>query len=165
MFSSFSMIRITDQYIWNFIFTIFFIVLVVMGVIILDTESRIPYEELTLVDFVLITLASWRVTRLMVYDNVTKFFREQFWDVKEVGKGYVLKKPGGGPRRTLADLLSCPWCFGVWSAAMVTFVYLLTPAAVYPVIFLAIATVSTFLQLLANLVGHKAEQLKRQNGN
>lgn len=157
------MFRLTDQYFWNIVFTIFFVVLVVMGTIILQTESRIPLSELELVDFVLITLASWRLIRLFVYDAVTKFFREQFWDTKKTGKGFTLEKPKTGPRRTLADLMSCPWCFGVWATALVTFLYLVSEWFVYPIIFLALAGVATFLQLLANLVGHKAEQLKNQN--
>ena len=157
------MIRITDQYFWNFVFTIFFVILVVMGAIILETESRIPLVELELVDYVLITLASWRLTRLFVYDAVTKWFREQFWDAKKVGRGYRLEKPKVGPRRTLADLLDCPWCFGVWATATITFFYLITPYAVFPIVILAISAVATFLQLLSNQVGQRAEQLKRQN--
>lgn len=157
--------RVTDQYFWNFIFTIFFVLLVVMGAIILETEARIPLMDLELTDYVLITLASWRLTRLFVYDAVTKWFREQFWDAKKVGKGHRLEKPKVGPRRTLADLLDCPWCFGVWATATITFFYLITPYAVFPVVLLALAGVATFLQLLANLVGHKAEQLKRENGS
>ena len=112
------MFRITDQYFWNLVFTLFFLVLVTMGAIILETESRVALTELTLTDYVLITLASWRMVRLFVYDAITKFFREQFWDVVKVGKGYTLEKPKAGPRRTLADLLSCPWCFGVWATAV-----------------------------------------------
>jgi hypothetical protein len=111
------MIRITDQYFWNVVFGIFFVLLVVMGAIILETEARIPYTELTFTDFALITLATWRLIRLFVYDAITKFLREQFYDLKKVGKGMVLEKPKFGPRRTLADLLSCPWCFGMWAAA------------------------------------------------
>jgi Protein of unknown function (DUF1360) len=156
------MIRITDQYFWNFVFSIFFLALVAMAAIILESESRIRLNELVLADYVLITLASWRLTRLFVYDAITKFFREQFWDLKKVGKGFVLEKPKIGPRRTLADLLSCPWCFGVWATAMVTFLYLISSYMVYPVLILALSGVATFLQLLSNLVGHKAEQLKQE---
>ena len=157
------MIRVTDQYFWNFVFSIFFVILVVMGAIILETEARIPLTDLQLVDYVLITLATWRLTRLFVYDAVTKFFREQFWDAKKVGRGHRLEKPKTGPRRTLADLLDCPWCFGVWAGATVTFFYLLTPYAIFPVIILALSGVATFLQLLANLVGNRAEELKIKN--
>jgi len=109
------------------------------------------------------TLATWRLVRLFVYDNITKFIREQFYDVVKAGRGYRLEKPKAGPRRTLADLFSCPWCFGVWAGAFVVFCYLLTEYAFYPVLLLAISAVATYLQLLANLTGHKAEQLKREN--
>jgi hypothetical protein len=156
------MLRVTDQYFWNFVFSVFFLALVVMGAIILESESRIRLSELALTDYVLITLASWRLTRLFVYDAITKFFREQFWDLKKVGKGLVLEKPKVGPRRTLADLLSCPWCFGVWATAMVTFLYLISSYMVYPILILALSGVATFLQLLSNLVGHKAEQMKQE---
>jgi hypothetical protein len=155
--------RITDQYFWNFVFSVFFLILVIMGAIILETESRIVLDELSTVDFVLMTLATWRLTRLFVYDHITKFIREQFWDVVKVGKGYTLEKPKVGPRRTLADLFSCPWCMGVWAAATVIFFYLVTPYATYPIMLLAISAIATFLQLLANLVGHKAEQARIQN--
>ncbi len=156
------MIRITDQYFWNVVFGIFFVLLVVMGAIILETEARIPYTELTFTDFALITLATWRLIRLFVYDAITKFLREQFYDLKKVGKGMVLEKPKFGPRRTIADLLSCPWCFGMWAAALVTFFYLLTPYAYYITIFLAISAVASFLQILTNMVGWQAEKLKME---
>lgn len=159
------MLRITDQYFWNFVFTVFFVILIVMGTIILDTESRITLVDISLTDYTLITLATWRLTRLFVYDAVTKFIREQFWDVKKVGRGYQLEKPKTGPRRTLADLFDCPWCVGVWMAATVTFFYLLTPYMIFPVAFLAVSAVATFLQLLSNLVGNRAEQLKRETSS
>lgn len=157
------MIRLTDQYFWNFVFLTFFLILIVMGAIILESESRIPLAELTLTDYVLVTLASWRLTRLFVYDAITKFFREQFWDVVKAGKGFKLEKPKVGPRRTLADLLSCVWCFGVWASATVIFFYLLTPYAIFPVVLLAVGAVASFLQILANLVGHHAEYIKNKN--
>lgn len=154
------MLRITDQYFWNVVFSLFFLLLVIMGAIILQTESRVALNALTLTDYVLVTLASWRLVRLFVYDAITKFFREQFWDVVKVGKTYALEKSKVGPRRTLADLMSCPWCFGVWATASVLFFYLLTPYAVFPVVVLALSAVASFLQLLANLVGNKAEEFK-----
>ena len=146
------MLRITDQYFCNFVFVVFFTILVILGAIILETESRIPFSDLALFDFILITLASWRVTRLFVYDTATKFFREQFWNVKKVGRGFQLEKPKTGPRRTLADLLSCSWCFGVWASAMVIFFYLITPFSVYLVMLLAVSAVATLLNNLAESV-------------
>lgn len=152
--------RITDQYFWNIIFLLFFICLVFLATVILESEARISYEALTFVDFALITLASWRIVRAVVYDKIFAFFREQFYDALEYKGKVVLTKPEKGPRRTLIDLLSCPWCFGVWAAAMVAFFYLLTPYAIFPVLFLALSAVASFFQVLSNLVGWKAEKLK-----
>ncbi len=158
------MIRITDQYFWNVVFGVFFLCLVGMGAIILETESYRELASLTLVDFALIALASHRLIRLFVYDALMKFFREQFYDATLNKRGeVVLVKPATGPRRTLADLLSCLWCFGMWATATVTFFYLLTPYAYVPVLILALSSVASTLQLTTNLIGHKAEQLKRQN--
>lgn len=152
------MIRITDQYFWNVIFSIFFLALLIMAAIVLETEARIPYAELTLIDYSILALATWRLIRLFTKDSITRFFREQFWDVVKVGRGHRLEKPKTGPRRTIADLLSCPWCFGVPAATIVTFLYLVTPLAVFPIIILALAGVGTFLQLLASLVAGAAEK-------
>ena len=156
------MIRITDQYFWNLVFSIFFLILIIMGAIILDTEARISYEELTMVDFTLMTLASWRLTGLFVSDHITKWLREQFYDLKKSGKGYVLEKPTTGPRRTIADLLSCPWCFGMWSTAVIIFLYLITPSSYYLVLILALSAVAAFLHLFTNLIGWKTEKLKEE---
>lgn len=154
--------RITEQYFWNLIFSLFFVTLIVMGAIILQDEAYRAYGDLSAIDFILITLATFRLIRLTVYDKVFAFFREQFWNAKELKTKVVLVKPERGPRRTIADMLSCPWCSGVWISAIVIFCYLLTPYAYYPVLLLAIAGVATMLQLTANMIGWKAEQLKKE---
>lgn len=158
------MIRITDQYFWNIIFTLFYLALLSMAVIILDGEAYRSYADLTVLDIALIALATQRLIRLFVYDSMTKFFREQFLDAKVTRGGKVtLHKPARGPRRTLSDLMGCPWCFGVWSGTMVTFFYLLSPLAYVPVLILAVSTLASVLQLTTNMIGHRAEQLKNQN--
>ncbi|MCA9361627.1 DUF1360 domain-containing protein [Candidatus Kaiserbacteria bacterium] len=145
--------RITDQYFWNVIFLIFFSVLFVMGAIILSTEAYLDRETLTFFDVTLITLASFRMTRFFVYDSITKFFREQFYVAKVQRGGRVeLEKAKTGPRRTMADLMTCPWCFGIWSASTITFFYLLTPIAYFPTLVLAVAGMASVLQVLSNIM-------------
>tara|TARA_B100000745_G_scaffold289540_3_gene227741 strand:+ start:183 stop:668 length:486 start_codon:yes stop_codon:yes gene_type:complete len=155
------MIRVTDQYFWNIIFILFYLGLVVMGVIVLQSEAYITYAELDLFDIVIIALASQRLIRLFVYDSMTKFFREQFYDAKVTKAGKVtLHKPKTGPRRTLCELVNCSWSFGLWATTMVTFFYLLTPLAFVPVLILALSAVATWLQLFSSMIGWKAEQLR-----
>jgi hypothetical protein len=155
--------RIKEQYVWQIIFIAFFALLVVLGAIVLEAKAHRPLLEITLFDFTLIALASWRLIRLVVHDVVMQWFREQFYDAVKVGEEYALKKPDSGPRRTLNELLLCPWCFGVWATALVTFFYFITPYAVYPVALLALSAVATLLHLLASLIGSLAERFRRDN--
>ncbi len=154
--------RLSDQYIWNFAFSVLFLCFVVAGGIILDGEATLDVRNLSVMEGAVLSLAAMRLTRLFVYDKITAFFREQFSDVVEVRGKRSLEKPLSGPRRTLADLLSCPWCFGVWSAAVVVFFYFLSPIFWYPILFLAIAGAGTLLQLFGNWLGWSAERAKRE---
>lgn len=135
-----------------------------MGAIILETEARIPLTELTVTDYILITLASWRLIRLGVYDSIMRFTREQFMDAVKVGRsGYRLEPPKRGSKRALYELFTCPWCFGVWAVAVVIFLYLISPYTVYLVLILALSAVASLLQIVTNLLGHKAELAKRES--
>jgi len=157
------MIRISQQYFWSVVFSLFFVVLVVMGAIILETEARLDWIDLTIVDYIIMLLASWRLTRLFVYDNITRFLREQFLDVVKVGRGYRLETPKAAPRRLLAELFACPWCMSIWTSAIVVFLYLITEYAVFPFVLLGLSAIVSFLQIGTNLLGHSAERAKQQN--
>ena len=157
------MIRVSQQYIWSAVFSVFFLILVIMGAIILDTESRIEWVDLTMVDYFIMLLASWRLTRLFVYDNITRFVREQFKDVVKVGRGYRLETPKSGPRRLLSELFDCPWCTSIWTRTIVVFLYLLTEYAIFPFVLLGLSAVASFLQISTNLIGYSAERAKQQS--
>lgn len=157
-----------NQGIWNFIFSVFFVI--VFGVclwLLIRVNGRLP-TSINLFDFVLLILATFRLTRLFVYDKITKFVRDWFLDERELttSAGDVLflrEKPLDGPRRTMADLLSCPWCTAAWFAPMVTFFYFLTPSAWFVILVLAIAGAASSIQVLANMVGWRAEMLKNKS--
>ncbi len=154
---SFGMLKITDQYFWNFWLLVLFGVLLVMATIILETESRIPLSELSLFDLTIIVLASWRLMRFVSSDGTTKFFREQFYDLKKTVRTLTLEKPVAGPRRTILDIILCPWSFGLGSTALVTFFYLLTTYAIVPVMLLALSGVVALFELVARLLIKKGE--------
>lgn len=149
------MIKITEQYFWNLVFLSFWGMLVVMAAIILDTEARIPFAELTLTDIALITLATWRLTRFLASDTTTKFFREQFYDLKKTARSYSLEVPTQGPRRTVLEILMSPWNAGLGIGSLIIFVYLLTPFAVYPVALLALSGLVGILDTGTNFLARK----------
>ncbi|MDB5224431.1 MAG: hypothetical protein JWO43_53 [Candidatus Adlerbacteria bacterium] len=155
-----------DQNVWNFIFSVFF-VLVLVGVLYAIYLERGGFPtSVSVFDAVLMALASFRITRLVVYDKITRFFREWFVKkilvVNEAGEAVVeIRTIGRGVRHTIYDLLQCPWCIGMWSSLIICGAYFLFPWAWFVILFLALAGAGSFVQILANLIGWKAEGLKQ----
>lgn len=159
------MTRSDDQNFWNFVYAVFF-ALFFLGLtyVLYRVNGELP-TSITFFDALLIVFATARVVRLFIYDRITRFIRDWFVEYKEIyselGVTYLeAHQPGNGPLRTASDLLSCPWCFGLWAGLILTFFYYLTPLAWFPIFVLAVSTVATLFQLLANLIGWSAENGK-----
>ena len=153
-----------DQNLWNFIFSVFFVVVLVAALWqIFGTHKDFP-RSIPIFDALLMALASFRITRLVVYDKITRWFRELFADTREFeedGVVYVEVRPSGsGFRHTIHDLLGCPWCIGFWSSLVICFCYFVFSWAWFVVLFLAVAGAGSFIQIVANAIGWKAESLK-----
>lgn len=153
-----------DQNFWNFWLLIFAAVTLILELWILAVYGKIP-TSVTIFDFVLISLASFRLTRLFVYDSIMHFLRDIFLkrDVMYVdGQVRILRsKHPDGFLRAMSDLFSCPWCTGLQVAMIVVFFYYLSPLSWIVILMFAVGGVATFIQLMANMVGWKAENLKR----
>lgn len=156
-----------DQNIWSIFFTLVYAAAFVWGLLLLKNVNGELPTSIPLFDLILIILAAFRLTRLFVYDHIARFVRDLFLDKEEYigARGAVMVKrmdPISGPRRTINELLQCPWCFGMWAGLVVPFFYFLTPYAWFVILALAIAGVATFIQLLANMIGWNAEFTKRK---
>lgn len=158
----------TDQNWWNFFFSVLFAMLLVLSIQYLDTRyGHMPWGEVPPFDVLLMALAVFRITRLLVYDKITQFLRDMFLRSRVIKdeQGNILIERSlyrSGPLRTIHDLLGCPWCVGVWAALIVTFCYFVFPFTWYIMLFLAIAGLGSFLQVVSNAVGWKAENLKEE---
>jgi hypothetical protein len=136
--------------------SVFFAALLFAGIQYLVTVGAF-YRTFSIIDFFLLSLAVWRLTRLFTYDAITQFIRDWF----------IGARPSS-LRGTLHTLLNCPWCTGLWFAYFTLFFYLATPFAWPVILVLALAAVGSFLQVVSNLVGWSAEAKKREvlgNGN
>ncbi|MEZ4195044.1 MAG: DUF1360 domain-containing protein [Candidatus Paceibacterota bacterium] len=129
-----------------------------MATIIIDTESRLVITDLGKLDIAVIVLASWRLTRFFSSDSTTKFFREQFYDLKKTARTITLEKPATGPRRTVLDIILSPWSFGLGMTALVTFLYLISTYLFYPILLLALAGVVSLLQLSSEFLEKKTTE-------
>ncbi|MGM0920674.1 MAG: DUF1360 domain-containing protein [Bacillota bacterium] len=81
------------------------------------------------IDFILLFLASFRLTRLLVYDKITAFIRRPFHkEAKEVlpdgsTLSYIEIK-GEGLQKWIGELLSCYWCTGIWTSAFLYIIFI-----------------------------------------
>jgi hypothetical protein len=153
-----------DQNTWNVMFSVFFFFVLVGALYVMRAVRGVFPTSLPVFDAVLMVLAAFRMTRLVVYDKITRFFREWFLDKRTVvvnGVEHVeLRLVTHGVRRTLYDLVDCPWCIGMWSALIIAFCYFIFPWAWFVILFLAVAGASSFIQVSANAVGWDAEHRK-----
>ncbi|HEY4510964.1 MAG TPA: DUF1360 domain-containing protein [Candidatus Paceibacterota bacterium] len=156
-----------DQHFWNFLFSILFALLLVLSIRYVMSAGLLPQGGIPLFDVLLMSLAIFRVTRLVVYDRITAFLRDIFLrsrTVRDAEGREVVERVSyiNGPLRTIHDLLDCPWCVGVWVALATLFSYLVFSFAWYVIFLLAIAGAGSFLQVFSNMIGWKAELLKRE---
>lgn len=155
-----------DQNVWNVVYSLFFIV-VATGMLysLWRINGTLP-TSISFFDMSLIALATFRLTRLFVYDKITRFLRDMFQHVEEsyteVGVTYFTKtERTNGPLRTAYELLICPWCFSIWAALFVTYAYFLNTELFWlPIFILAISGIATAIQMLANFIGWSAENKK-----
>jgi membrane protein YdbS with pleckstrin-like domain len=134
---------------WNFVFSVFFIIVLAAALMYMKSVRGYYLGSVPPFDALLLALASFRVTRLIVYDKISRWFRDLFDDPR-----------GYGLRHTIHDLLNCPWCIGFWSALILVVAYFTIDWAWTVIFFLAVAGTGSFVQLLANGIGWRAENLK-----
>lgn len=151
-------IQKTNQDFINFITSIpaFGITMVFLAYILYIARGGMP-SEIKIFDFILIVLASFRTTRLFVYDKVMEFFRDLFMKVEKIdvleSEVVIHKKNFSyGIRRTVRDLLYCPWCTNVWVSLFIIFFYFLSPLSWFFIFALAVSGAGTFIQIITNKI-------------
>ena len=137
---------------WHTMLSLFFAAIAVAAYCWLVANGRLPvvgHAVVSLGDFILMMLATFRLVRLFTYDNITAFIREWFvdWDPKTF-------------MGSLGTLINCPWCTGFWFALVVVFCYFATPIAWYAILVLALSSAASFTQIVSNAVGWQAEGKK-----
>lgn len=108
-------------------------------------------HTVTWFSFTVLILASFRLTHLIVFDEITSFLRNPFLKVtyEPDESGQVVRSiqiKGTGWRHFVGLLLSCHWCVGIWSSLILFLLYFYIPAT-FPIhLILAIAGASAFIE-------------------
>ena len=103
------------------------------------------------IDFIILILAAFRLTRLIVFDEITSFLRKPFLTVtyEENEAGQLIENieiKGTGLRYWIGLLLSCHWCVGIWSSLLIVWLYYSVPSLAPLLLILAIAGAAAFIQ-------------------
>lgn len=142
--------KITNaEKIWNFISSLVFAFFVVVVGILLGRKGVI-LEEISILNLVIMMLATYRLTRIIVYDRVFKVFRD-----------FIKSFEGTGIGDSMKAIITCPWCAGVWVALYVVFVFFLIPYGDFFVYIMAISGVATYIQISINYIGLASEEKQK----
>ncbi len=94
----------SKQNAWNFAsLFVYFILLVLVGYLL--EREKIDITSLTFRDLAFITLATYRLTRIVVFEKIFKFCRD-----------FVRARQDYKVFNTIRYIITCPWCAGVWMA-------------------------------------------------
>ncbi|EKE26355.1 MAG: hypothetical protein ACD_4C00313G0002 [uncultured bacterium (gcode 4)] len=134
-------------YYWHAFLFLFYIFLVLLSIIVFIKVDLVPIK-ISLADFFILSLATFRSTRLFVYDEVTNFIRDFF------------EKNNDSFSKSITELLKCPWCTSVWMALFLSFIYFISPYSWFFLLILALAWVSALIQVLFNFLSRYADKIK-----
>ena len=91
------------------------------AVFVAANRDRLP-ERIGLGDTLRITLATYKLARLIAKDEVTSFVRAPVTEDEET------QEPAReGVRRALGELVTCPYCIGLWVASGLSYAHVLAP--------------------------------------
>lgn len=132
--------------IWNIVsMFVFVLLLIVLGTLL--HERGIGISDISLFELLLICIATYRMTRLMVYDRIFKLVRDIIRSWEGTGIGDSLKA-----------IVTCPWCAGIWISLFNVGIFYLVPFGELFIYVMSIAGIATFLQLSVNILGMVAEE-------
>jgi hypothetical protein len=92
------------------------------------SRKRLP-ERIPPEDIVLLSISTFKLSRLITKDKVTAAVRAPFTEYEgPAGPAEVSEKPRGeGLHRAIGELLVCPYCIGQWVATALLAAYVWQP--------------------------------------
>jgi len=134
---------------WNFWSAFVFFGAVLLVGHFLKREG-VDIRDLTMKEAVLVILATYRMTRILVFEKILKHFRDA---LKRRENLYVIG--------TIHSMVTCPWCAGVWVTLIILVFYFLVPYGALLVYVLALAGLASMMILVSNLLHMYTERRQR----
>ena len=135
--------------VWNFWSAFFFFGMIVLVGYLLEKKG-VDIEDITLKEAIIIILASYRMTRILVFEKIFKYLRDILKKREDL---YVLG--------TISSIITCPWCAGVWVTLTIIVFYYLVPYGVLLAYVLALAGLASIVILYSNMIHMRTERKQR----
>ncbi len=90
------------------------------------------------------------MTRIIVFEKIFKYLRDVF---KKRDNLYVIG--------TLSNIITCPWCAGVWVTLIIIVFYYLVPFGMLLAYVLALAGLASLVILYSNMLQMRADRKQR----
>ncbi len=110
-------------------------------------------------DIVLIGTASYKLSRLVSKKKITSFVRAPFTELEGKGGPAEVEERarGTGVRRAIGELLTCPYCLGLWASGGFHVGLLFAPRATrFSASVLTAMSISDFLQIASKAAEDRA---------
>lgn len=133
----------------DFLSAIVFLIFLSVSVLLLQ-ENNFEIAEVSILDLVILTLATFRLIRLLMYEKVLGIIRH-----------FIHSRADRLFFKSLGNLVKCPWCTGVWTALFVFDFHYLVPYGLYLNYILAIAGVASVLVVAVNNLNYRSDILDR----
>ena len=88
--------------------------------------------------FLILALATFRLSRLLTTDTIFEFLREAVWK----------RKP---PHTAIGYLFTCNWCMSIWFGSLVTISYTIVPSVTF------VASLPLALSAVAGLISTRLD--------
>ncbi len=131
-----------------------------LGILVRRSGRRLP-ERFSAADFALLSVATHKLSRLLAKDPVTSPLRMPFTAFAGTSGEAELAEEvrGTGLRKAMGELVTCPFCLGMWVATGFGAGLVLRPDATRLAAFvLSTLTVADVLQFAYSAVEQKATQ-------
>ena len=139
-----------QQKTWNFLATVFYVVCLV-GLGYGLSKMGITREDFRIGDIALMAIATYRLTRILVFDKIFKLFRDFLKSRERLSLFYVIR-----------EIITCPWCAGVWVALIIVALYFMVPFGDIFIILLTISGIASFLVVAINYIGLSTEEKQQK---
>ena len=146
-------------------FILGYVLLFLILVSLLPPATHDRALHVSALDFVLLCLATFRLTQVVCEERIARWIRAPFVQRRAVvGAGGTPAEEevpwNSGLRRVAGELVLCPWCLSVWIATLLTFFHVLLPGIAHVFLLaLAVAAGGMILQVGVKMMDRVRQDL------